>query len=250
MKFEFLTRANAGALHTLCTGNQPEFSSANSKREHWFDEMFKRGLRGWIAFQDQAPVGYVEYLPIEAAPYPVVGQNTNFLTCLWVLPHAKHLGIGGSLLAACLGDSPNGVATIAYQGEYKPVEFFAHFGFRKVDSMDDATLLVQGSARVQMEHAYYRAHESTHRLAVDVLYNPECPWSTRTAERVIASIKAHPAFEEMDLWVGDAWECGAHLGLHGGIYLNGVKAFAAPPTETEIHHALENALTIRVPSDI
>ena len=106
MKFEFLTRANAGALHTLCTGDNPEFASANAKRDRWLDEMFRKGLRGWIAFQDRKPIGYVEYVPIEVAPYPVAGQNANFLTCLWVLPDYGHLGAGGNLLAACIGDSP------------------------------------------------------------------------------------------------------------------------------------------------
>ncbi len=249
MKFEFLTRANVGALHTLCTGDRPEFASANAKRERWLDEMFRKGLRGWIAYQDRKPVGYVEYLPIEAAPYPVVGTKANFLTCLWVLPEHKHLGVGGSLLAACLGDSPQGVATIGYAGDHMPVDFFEHFGFHAVDQCNGATLLVYGPEQVQLQRAFYRAHETSNRLAVDVMFNPECPWSTYTAERVIAAIEKHPARAEIDLWVGDAYACGAHMGLHGGIYLNGTHPFVAPPTDEEISQAIENALTVRVPSD-
>ena len=79
-------------------------------------------------------------------------------------------------------------------------------------------------------------------LAVDVLYNPECPWSTRTAERFVETLQAHPAYSEVNLWVGNAWEHGMHLGLHGGIYLNGVKAFSTPPTQDDINLAIENAL--------
>ena len=75
MKFEFLTRANAGALHTLCTGDKPEFAAANAKREEWLDGMFRQGLRGWVAFQDGIPAGYVEYLPIQVAPFPVVARS-------------------------------------------------------------------------------------------------------------------------------------------------------------------------------
>lgn len=250
MRFEFMTRANAGALHTLCTGNQPEFAGANARREQWFDEMFKRGLRGWIAWEGNAPVGYVEYVPVEEAPYPVQGQNANFLTCLWVLPKFKRLGVGGSLLSACVGDSPSGVATIAYHGEHKPVDFFTHFGFRESDRVDESSLLVNGDPQVRLQRSFYRAHESSERLSIDVLFNPECPWSTRTAERVMMAVKEHPAHDEIDLWVGDAWECGAHLGLHGGVYFNGLKAFSAPPSEADIAQAIENALTARVPSDI
>src|SRR5512141_3397506 len=109
MRFEFLTRANASALHTLCTENKPEFASANARRERWLDEMFKQGLRGWIAYDNDKPIGYIEYLPIEKAPFPVSGRDANFVTCLWVLPQYNHLGVGGSLLAACLGDSTRGV---------------------------------------------------------------------------------------------------------------------------------------------
>lgn len=249
MKFEFLTRANAGALNTLCTGDKPEFAAANAKREQWLDEMFRQGLRGWVAYQDGVPAGYVEYLPVEVAPFPVVGQNSRFLTCLWVLPKFKHLGIGGSLLAACLGDSPQGVVTYAYRSEHKPVDFFLRFGFREVEQFDGASLLTYGNPQVELQHTYYQAHESNDKVAVDVLYNPECPWSTRTAERFVDTLKAHPAFTEVNLWVGDAWEHGMHLGLHGGIYLNGVKAFSTPPTQDDINLAIENALTVRVPSD-
>lgn len=249
MKFEFLTHANVGALHTLCTNDQPEFKSANAKRQQWFDEMFAKGLRGWVAFKDRTPVGYVEYIPIEVAPYPVAGEKANFLTCLWVLPSFQHQGVGGQLIAACIGDSPRGIATIAYRGEHKPVDFFKHYGFRSIDRLGDSELLVHGRAETQLQRVYYRAHESADRLAVDVLYNPECPWSTRTAERVIASVKEHPAHDEIDLWVGDAWACGAHQGLWGGVYFNGVEVFKTPPNEQEITRAIDNALTVRVASD-
>ncbi len=249
MRYEFLTRANVGALHTLCTNDQPEFASANVKRQQWFDDMFAKGLRGWVAFKDRAPIGYVEYIPIDVAPFPVNGRNANFLTCLWVLPAYQHTGVGGDLLAACLGDSTHGVATIAYEGAHKPADFFVHFGFRPVERLDDSVLLVHGPAEAELQRVYYRAHENAQRLAVDVLFNPECPWSTRTAERLIASIKEHPAHDQVDLWVADAWACGAHQGLHGGIYFNGVQMFKAPPSEQELARAIDNALTIRVASD-
>ncbi len=250
MKFEFLTRTNVSALHTLCTGDQPEFASANSKRQQWFDEMFRRGLRGWIAFHDRVPAGYIEYLPIQAAPFPVAGSDANFITCLWVLPQFQHQGVGGNLLAACIGDSTRGIATIGYrEGPHKPVDFFKHFGFEEQDRDGDSVLLTRDGADAHLERVRYRAHASAERLAVDVLYNPECPWSTRTAERVIATIKQHPAFKEIDLWVGDAWACGAHQGLFGGVYLNGVQPFIRPPTDADIQRAIDDALTVRVPSD-
>lgn len=250
MKFEFLTRTNVNALHTLCTGDKPEFASANKKRQEWFDEMFRGGLRGWIAFQDHKPAGYIEYLPIEAAPFPVTGQDANFITCLWVLPQYQHQGLGGSLLAACIGDSARGLATIGYhKGEHKPVNFFAHFGFEEKDHDGDSVLLTRDCADVHLERVRYRPHASGQRLAVDVLYNPECPWSTRTAERVVDTVKAHPAFPEIDLWIGDAWACGAHQGLFGGIYLNGIQPFTSPPSDADIQRAIDDALVMRVPSD-
>lgn len=250
MKYEFLTRANVGALHTLCTGDKPEFASANAKRERWWDEMFSRGLRGWIAFDDRKPVGYVEYLPVEATPFPVTGEAANYLTCLWVLPGYGHQGVGASLLAACVGDSPQGVATIAHEGEHKPASFFKYCGFRDLDRVGGSILLVHGPAQVRLERAHYRAHERADRLAIDVMYNPECPWSVRTAERVAAAVESHPARGEIDLWVGDAWASGAHLGVWGGVYLNGVAAFDTPPSDKEIAQAIENALVVRVASDL
>jgi hypothetical protein len=130
------------------------------------------------------------------------------------------------------------------------VEFYEHFGFRVADQIGDMVLLVQGAAQAELEHMHYRAHENAQRLAIDVMFNPECPWSTRTAERVIEFVEKHPARAEIDLWVGDAWACGTHLGIHGGVFLNGVQPFAKPPSDEEIARAVDNALTVRVPSDI
>ncbi len=250
MKYEFLTRANAGALNALCTGDRPEFASANSKRQQWLDQMLAEGLRGWIAFKDRVPVGYIEYLPIEATPFPVAGKGANFVTCLWVLPAYEHQGIGGSLLAACLGDSRHGVATVVKDGERRPVQFFKHLGFGEIDRIPGVTLLGSGPVQAKLQPMCYLAHERSDRLAIDVLYNPECPWSTRTAERVVALTRDHPARGEIDLWVADAWSRGAHTGLFGGIYMNGVQPFAHPPTDDEITRAIDQALAARVPSDL
>ncbi len=250
MRYEFMTRTNVGALHTLCTGNNPEFASANARRQQWWDEMFGRGLRGWIAFNDKSPAGYAEYLPIESAPHPVAGSKSNYLTCLWVLPEFTGKGVGSSLLAACVSDSPNGIATLAYAGEHMPAGFFKRMGFRKIDEIDGAELLVSGPVEARLERAKYCAHEKSSRLAIDVMYNPECPWSVFTSERVAAAIEKHPARAEIDLWVGNAWECGAHLGLLGGVFFNGVAPFTHPPSDEDIHRAIDNALTVRISSDL
>jgi GNAT superfamily N-acetyltransferase len=250
MRCEFMTRTNVGALHALCTGNRPEFASANAKRARWWDWMFARGLRGWIAFDGDTPAGYVEYMPVEIAPHPIAGSQANYLSCLWVLPEHRLKGIGGSLLAACVSDSPHGVATMAYDGERMPAGFFKLNGFRQIDTADGACFLVCGPADVRLEPARYCAHEKSARLAIDVLYNPQCPRSIRVADLVTAAVEKHSARAEIDLWVGDTWACGTRLGLWGGVYFNGVAPFSQLPSEEEIARAIENALTVRVASDL
>ncbi len=246
MRYEFMTRANIQALHTLCTGNKPELAGANAQRQRWWDEMFPRGLRGWIAFDHQTPIGHVEYLPMSAAPVSLSGTEGNFLTCLWVLPQYRKRGTGNSLLAACVSDSPKGVATMAFEGDHQPASFFERFGFRLQDQHEEALLLVHGPAEVEWNRFRFCAHEKSERLAIDVMYNPECPWSVYTAERVRALVAQHPAHAEIDLWVGDTWSCGTHQGLFGGVYFNGVAPFDQPPSDDDIVRAIDNALTIGV----
>lgn len=246
-RLERLTMNNVEALHMLCTGGGAEFARAKEVRQAWLQEMFEKGLSGWVAYEGKTPVGYIEYMPLEHAPYHVTGEGGHFITCLWVLPEHRGQRVGSALLQACLEECPQGVSTLACRGiDYKPAEFFEHWGFQTVHEEGISVLLSRGEVQVcPGPGGCYRPRRLKGRLAIDVLYNPQCPHSYRVAERFQDVAEDHPHRELIDLLVMDMWAERERVGLSGGIFFNGQEpAFKSlgPPDQAEIRRVIDQAL--------
>jgi len=247
VRLERLTGSSVEALHVLCTGAGGEFAQAKEVRETWLREMFEKGLTGWIAYEGETPVGYIEYMPLEQAPYNVTGEGGQFITCLWVLREHRGKGVGSALLRACMDDCPDGVSTLAYRGvDHKPAEFFERVGFQAVREEGIAVLLTRGDVQISLAPSgLYVPRQLDGRLAVDVLYNPQCPYSYRVAERFQGVVEGHPRQGLIDLLLIDVWAERERLGLSGGIFLNGQAAAfetMGPPDQGEIRRVIDEAL--------
>ena len=246
-RLERLTVSNLEALHVLCTGGRTEFAQAKEVREAWLGEMFERGLTGWVAYEGKTPVGYIEYMPLERAPYNVTGEGGHFITCLWVLREHRGQGTGSVLLQACLAHCPDGVSTLACRGtDYKPAEFFEHLGFQAVHEEGISVLLTRGDVQIRPgPRGRYAPRQLEGRLAIDVLYNPQCPYSYRVAERFQVVVEGHPRRELIDLLVIDMWAERERVGLSGGIFLNGREPTfktLGPPDQAEIGRMVDKGL--------
>lgn len=247
VSLERLGESSVEALHLLCTRGRTEFARAQEVRQAWLREMFDRGLTGWVAYEGKAPAGYIEYMPVEYAPYSVTGAGGHFLTCLWVLREHRGQGTGAMLLQACLDDCPDGVSTLACRGmDHNPAEFFEHFGFRAVNEEGISVLLTRGDVRVRRgPSSCYTPRKLEGRLAIDVLYNPQCPHSYRVAERLQIVVEGHPCREQIHLLMIDTWAERERVGLSGGIFFNCQEpAFEslAPPDQAEIRRAVDESL--------
>ena len=145
---------------------------AMAVRKEWLKSMMDDGLRVLVALEKsedvlssfstrnkkireliirgKIPKGLIEYAPIEFAPEPVIGENSLFINCVWVLPKFWNAGVAKSLLDRFIEDAKTygGVSVLTYDGDkwfgyfpYMPMSFFRKFGFREVDRDGSRVLL-------------------------------------------------------------------------------------------------------------
>ena len=141
-----LTAENIDNEHICCAIGDP-------KHQCWVDkkkQRIKSKLKDWHVFRklnDRWKM-FIEYEPIETARVPVIGQNYEYIYCLWVAGSFKGKWIWKELLEYAINDAKkkkmSGVCTLVskkkkpFLGEKK---FFEHFGFKVVDSIADYELL-------------------------------------------------------------------------------------------------------------
>lgn len=177
-----LTSENIEKEHICCAiGDKKHQAGVESKKEwlrakladgHVFRKLDARGKT------------FIEYEPIETAWVPVVGENYEYIYCLWVAGSFKGKGIGGELLEYAINDSKekgmSGICTLAskkkkpFIGEKK---FYEHYGFYVVDSIGDYELL---ALRFD-NHPTPTFSDSAREMRIDsndftVFYSPECPY--------------------------------------------------------------------------
>lgn len=141
-----LTLDNIDDEHICCAIGDPKHQFGVDKKKEWIKSKLKDGhvfrklnARGKI---------FIEYEPIETAWVPIDGINYEYIYCLWVAGSFKGKGIGKKLLEYCINDSKqkgmSGICTLVskkkkpFIGEKK---FFAHYGFKVVDTTADYELL-------------------------------------------------------------------------------------------------------------
>ena len=141
-----LTEENIAEEHICCARGDPKHQAGVDKKKEWIRERLKDGhvfrklnARGKI---------FIEYEPIETAWAPVIGNNYEYIYCLWVAGSFKGKGIAKELLEYAINDAKekkmSGICTMVtkkkkpFIGEKK---FFEHFGFRVVDTLNDYELM-------------------------------------------------------------------------------------------------------------
>jgi len=140
MKIITIDETNIDQEHICCAiGNDKVNQSRALTKKNWMKERFKDGLI-FKRLDDRGKV-FIEYMPIEKAWKPVVGENYMVINCLWVSGKFKGKGISTELLNECIKDVKNqkmdGIAVVS-STKVKPFltdkNFYLHEGFEMVDS--------------------------------------------------------------------------------------------------------------------
>lgn len=107
-------------------------------REKYLKLAIPNGFHKKILFFDGKPVGQIEYVSVDASPYPIFGKGIIVMNCIWVLRKAKGHNFGRLLFNEMLKSEKDatGIATIALENHWSPwfkKEHMELFGFRVVD---------------------------------------------------------------------------------------------------------------------
>jgi len=86
-------------------------------------------------------VGQIEYAPAAASSYPIIGDDTVVMMCIWVLRRAKGHDFGKKLLEDMIKSEKeaDGFATVALENHWSPWFMkwqMESLGFKPIDSMN------------------------------------------------------------------------------------------------------------------
>jgi len=247
---------------------------AMAVRKEWLKTMMRDGLRVLVALEksedvlssfgaknrkireliirDKIPKGLIEYAPIELAPEPVIGKNSLFINCVWILPKFWDVGVARSLLKRFLEDASayGGASVLAYEGDkwfgyfpYMPVSFFMKFGFREVDRDGSRVLLHLNFSDEEQPRLIYpktRGVGRSDKIIADVLFSSQCPWSWWMADKVKRGMKKYDAV--VNVVNTDDRTVIEEYGLSRGVCINGKPVLKRMASWKEIDFAVKQAI--------
>ena len=168
--------------HICCAIGDPKHQDGVDKKKEWIKNKLKDGhvfrklnARGKI---------FIEYEPLETSWVPIIGDNYEYIYCLWVAGSFKDKGIGKELLVYAIDDAKkqgkNGICTLVskkkkpFLGEKK---FFEHFGFKVIDEIADYELI---SLKFK-DGPEPKFNETAKKMSIDskdftIYYSNECPY--------------------------------------------------------------------------
>jgi len=163
----------------------------------WRKDMLKSGMQGYILYQDGKPTGFVEYMPIERAPYPLEGEDLATIMCFhWASrkDEDEHQRVERELLKEVIEDIKSdfkGAAALAWDHPvHFPIEMFEDVGFSKVSSYDYISLMWKpfspSGKRPKMLGPNFEPDIlfEKGKLAVELGYSNRCPYSINDHEKV------------------------------------------------------------------
>ena len=177
-----LDEKNIDKEHICCAIGDPKHQNGVYAKKEWIKSKLKDGhvfrklnARGKI---------FIEYEPVETAWVPVIGKNYEYIYCLWVAGSFKGKGIGKELLEYAIEDSKekkkSGICTLVAKKK-KPFlgekNFFLHYGFKVVDSINDYELLALSFDDKDIP----KFSDSARKMEIDsndftIYYSNECPY--------------------------------------------------------------------------
>ena len=135
---------------------------------------------------------FIEYAPLETAWVPVVGENYNYIYCLWVQGGPKGHGYGRQLMEYCIADAKargrSGVCMLGAEKQkswLSDQRFAEKFGFQVVDTTEDGYHLLA----LSFDGTVPRFADSAKAQAIPeqeltVYYDDQCPYIYQRVEKL------------------------------------------------------------------
>ncbi|MFX1476568.1 MAG: GNAT family N-acetyltransferase [Promethearchaeota archaeon] len=207
-----------------------------------------------LAVFSTVPMGLLEYLPIEYALEPIVGSNSLFINCMWILPPFWRSGVATALINEFINKAKNdgGACIIAYDGDkwfdtsikYMPSSFFKKFGFKEIDREGTRVLLfldLGSSTPPKFIQSKSEDLSKKDLLTLDLFYNSQCPWAWFMINSVKNKLKGYPNIN-LNLVNTDNRKVIENYGISRGIRINGKPVIKRMATWNEIKKEIDKVL--------
>ena len=192
MEHEFinLTGENLANEHLCCIIRSKKLHPGVEAKRRWLAERLKEG-HIFRKLHAKATV-FIEYAPLETAWVPIVGDNYEYLYCLWVSGDHRGKGYGKSLMEYCLADArKKGKAGVCMLGAKKQKawlsdqSFAKKFGFETVDTAENGyELLALSFHGTVPQFAQNAKKQRIEEKELTVYYDMQCPYVYQSIETV------------------------------------------------------------------
>ena len=239
-----LTEDNVEDVATFCSprGIKNElFLQGEERKKRFLLEKLRRGGRGKIAYEENEPVGFIEYYPIEDAPLNVVGKDIMVIPCMNVRVSERKKGIGDKLIRACIEDAKSmgrkGLAVQATDWEsFMPKTFFERYGFSNVTKSGPVNIFVIKFEEVEDPRWLTLLHKQKPvkgKLMIDIFHNDQCPFDWQNSERVRKTAREFADQAVVNEFDTNKRENVLKYGTLGAIIVNGEYLGHGPPLSEE-----------------
>ncbi len=172
----------------------------------WRLRMFDLGMRGVVAFDEDGPHGFAEYMPAEVAPVPIEAPGAAVLMCYhWAGTDPEdpgHLAEERKLIERIIEATRRGFTGLVTQGwdipTHFPIPLLKGLGFREV-ARHDPIALMWNPYRTEVREptlvsASYAPQDlsSEGLLAIDATFSARCPYSIDSGTRLQEAVSEHP----------------------------------------------------------
>lgn len=190
MDFLNLTPENLASEHLCCIIRSKKLHPGVEAKRKWLFERLKEG-HVFRKLNAKATV-FIEYAPLETAWVPIIGDNYDYLYCLWVSGSYKGKGYGRALMEYCLADAKqkgkSGVCMLgaAKQKAWLSDQSFAKkFGFKIVDTTDSGYDLLA----LSFDGTTPRFAQNVKTLKIQsedltIYYDMQCPYIYQKVETI------------------------------------------------------------------
>ena len=235
------------------------FSKGAELRIDWIKKRLPLGYRAKIAYEEEKPVGFIDYLPIEIAQDPILGYDITVINCILIIPGDSYRskGYGRILLELAEADAEKmsrGIAVVAHNHpRWMPASFFTKMGYNIVDEQNGKIKEILMLKTFQsVESPMFVKSANTHnqksvsdKVIVEIFCSGACPHNLMSVELLKESlIEFGDKVIIKEVITNDlASDVRRKYGHSYGVYINGKPNFwLLGASKDEIRQEIENNL--------
>jgi len=230
----------------LYTGCIPPGAEEAGKEagEHFLGKR-AQGWRGFVAYEDDRPVGRVEVRSLEESFATIEGENLYFMPCILIQEEAQKKGYGKALMERVFEATGDRKGLVTWTvDEWMPKEFFQRMGFEVVQEIGPAYLLLKKHREDPQASWIFPAftpRDESDKVKVEVVMNYECPFMTANYRKLMA--KARELSDSVEVTEYLLRERG-DLERYGemNFYIDGEAPFMGPGKEEELERTIREHL--------